>query len=97
METGYQRGKIQEESMYYEHLKQRPGDFSRDFLGRILAACLFTSSDYVQASREHRALDKVAMEKLGDCTFKPGIDENGRPIGGTFDVEYVWKRLRKRP
>lgn len=43
------------------------------------------------SSREHRALDKVAMEKLGECTFKPGTDENGRAVGATFDVEYVWK------
>jgi hypothetical protein len=34
----------------------RPGDFGRDFLGRALPACLFQSSDYVQASREHRRI-----------------------------------------
>jgi aspartyl-tRNA(Asn)/glutamyl-tRNA(Gln) amidotransferase subunit A len=35
-------------------LIRRPGDFGRDFLGRVLPACLFTAVDYVQALREHR-------------------------------------------
>jgi aspartyl-tRNA(Asn)/glutamyl-tRNA(Gln) amidotransferase subunit A len=43
-------------SIHYENLKSRPGDFGRDFLGRALPACLFQSSDYVQASREHRRI-----------------------------------------
>lgn len=42
-------------------------------------------------SREHRALDRTAVSKLSECTFKPGIDGNGNPVGGTFRVEYVWK------
>ena len=43
------------------------------------------------SSREHRALDKVAVDKLSTCKFTPGIDANGKPVGGTFEVEYVWK------
>ncbi len=43
-------------SIHYDNLKARPGDFGRDFLGRILPACLFQASDYVQASREHRRI-----------------------------------------
>ena len=43
------------------------------------------------SSREHRMLDRLAVAKLSECTFKPGADENGKPIGGSFDVEYVWK------
>ena len=35
-------------------LVSRPGDFGRDFLGRVLPACLFQATDYVQALREHR-------------------------------------------
>jgi len=41
-------------SIHEADLRSRPGDFGRDFLGRILPACLFRASDYVQASREHR-------------------------------------------
>jgi protein TonB len=43
------------------------------------------------SSREHKAMDRVAVTKLAECTFKPGVDENGKPTGGSFDVEYVWK------
>jgi len=43
-------------SVHYDDLKSRPGDFGRDFLGRILPACLFHASDYVQAAREHRRI-----------------------------------------
>ncbi len=43
-------------SIHYDNLKARPGDFGRDFLGRVLPACLFHSSDYVQATREHRRI-----------------------------------------
>ncbi len=42
-------------------------------------------------SREHKMLDRVAQTKLSECTFKPGIDETGKPVGGVFEVEYVWK------
>lgn len=42
-------------------------------------------------TREHKMLDRVAQSKLSECTFKAGRDENGRPVGGTFQVDYVWK------
>ena len=42
-------------------------------------------------SREHKLLDRVAQTKLGGCSFKAGIDENGRAVGASFDVDYVWK------
>ncbi len=43
------------------------------------------------SSREHKMLDRLAASKLAECTFKAGVDENGRPAGGSFEVEYVWK------
>jgi protein TonB len=43
------------------------------------------------ASREHKLLDRLALSKLSECSFKAGSDENGRPTGASFDVEYVWK------
>lgn len=42
-------------------------------------------------SREHKMLDRVTLAKLSDCNFKAGADENGRAVGATFEVEYVWK------
>jgi aspartyl-tRNA(Asn)/glutamyl-tRNA(Gln) amidotransferase subunit A len=43
-------------SIHAKDLVARPGDFGEDFLIRVLPACLFQSTDYVQASREHRRM-----------------------------------------
>jgi len=56
--------------------------------GKLAAAEVVKSAG---ASREHKALDRVAVTKLSECTFRPGLDENGKPVGGSFEVEYVWK------
>lgn len=42
-------------------------------------------------SREHRLLDRTAVEALSKCRFRPGTDEQGKAVGGTTVVEYVWK------
>jgi protein TonB len=62
--------------------------FTVDASGKLAGAEVVRSAG---ASRAHKALDRVAVQKLSECTFRPGIDENGRAVGGTFDVEYVWK------
>ena len=62
--------------------------FSIDAAGKVAGKQVVKSAG---ASREHKMLDRVAVEKLSGCAFTPGQDENGRPIGGSFDVEYVWK------
>src|SRR5262249_13310000 len=46
-------------SINHRDLVRRPGDFGRDFLGRILPACVFQAADYVAATREHR---RIVME-----------------------------------
>lgn len=43
-------------SIHQRALRQRPGDFGRDFLQRALPACLFSANDYFRATREHRRL-----------------------------------------
>jgi aspartyl-tRNA(Asn)/glutamyl-tRNA(Gln) amidotransferase subunit A len=43
-------------SIHYADLVTRPSAFGRDFLGRVLPACLFQAADYVAASREHRRI-----------------------------------------
>jgi aspartyl-tRNA(Asn)/glutamyl-tRNA(Gln) amidotransferase subunit A len=50
---------IAESELYavHEHaLRTRPHLFGADFLGRVLPAILYTSSDYVQAQRERRRM-----------------------------------------
>ena len=43
------------------------------------------------SSREHRLLDRTAVDALSKCRFRPGTDDQGKPVGGTTVVEYVWK------
>jgi TonB family protein len=62
--------------------------FAVDASGRLASAEVVKPAG---TSREHRQLDRVALAKLSECTFKPGSDETGRAVGGTFEVEYVWK------
>jgi aspartyl-tRNA(Asn)/glutamyl-tRNA(Gln) amidotransferase subunit A len=64
-------------AIHQNDLISRPGDFGRDFLGRVLPACLFQSIDYVQALREHRRY-MAGMKALYDkydvlltCGFGP--------------------------
>jgi protein TonB len=42
-------------------------------------------------SREHKMLDRVVLRMLSGCSFRAGIDENGRPMGGTFEQSYEWR------
>ena len=62
--------------------------FTVDATGMVSKAEIERSAG---ASREHRLLDRTAVEALSKCRFKPGVDENGKPVGGTTVVDYVWK------
>lgn len=50
-------------SIHLPELRARPEAFGQDFRGRALAACLFTSEDYVRASRCRRVVT-TEMERL---------------------------------
>jgi protein TonB len=62
--------------------------FAVDGAGHVTSAQLLRPSG---TSREHRALDQAAVAALSRCSFKPGTDEQGRPVGGYATVDYVWK------
>lgn len=62
--------------------------FFVDESGKVKQADIIKPSG---SSREHRALDKAAVEALSVCSFKPGVDENGKPVGGQTTVVYDWK------
>lgn len=62
--------------------------FVVDSEGRVSKADVESSAG---ASREHRLLDRTAVDALSKCRFKPGTDEHGKPVGGTTVVDYVWK------
>jgi periplasmic protein TonB len=62
--------------------------FTVDESGKVTKAELLKPSG---SSREHRAMDKAAIDSLSICSFKPGVDENGKPVGGQTTVVYDWK------
>jgi protein TonB len=62
--------------------------FTVDASGKVSKAEVERSAG---PSREHRLLDRTAIEALSKCPFKPGTDEAGQPVGATTVVEYVWK------
>ena len=62
--------------------------FSIDASGAVSRADIERASG---PSREHRLLDRAAVEALSACKFQPGTDEDGKPTGAYATVEYVWK------
>ena len=62
--------------------------FTVDATGKVSKAEIERASG---ASREHRLLDRTAVEALSKCPFRPGTDENGKPVGAIAVVDYVWK------
>ncbi len=63
--------------------------FTIDATGAVAKAEIERSAG---SSREHRLLDRAAVDALSKCRFKPGLDEQGKPVGGAVTiVEYVWK------
>lgn len=61
--------------------------FTVDALGRIAASQILHASG---PTREHRLMDQAAAAALAQCPVQVGTDEQGRPVGTTTDVEYVW-------
>ena len=63
--------------------------FTLDATGAVTKAEIEKPSG---SSREHRLLDRAAVDALSRCRGRPGTDEHGKPMGGTqVSVEYVWK------
>jgi protein TonB len=56
--------------------------------GKLISADVVRSSG---PTREHKALDRIALAKLSECKFQAGNDETGKAVGATTEVDYVWK------
>lgn len=61
--------------------------FTIDANGKVANADIIKSSG---PSREHRLLDRTAVQSLSECKFRAGRDANGQPITAATTVEYVW-------
>lgn len=61
--------------------------FTVDALGRIAGSQIVHASG---STREHRLMDQAAAAALAQCPVQVGTDEQGRPVGTTTDVDYVW-------
>ena len=58
-----------------------------DAHGRFLSAKMLRGAD---ATPEERLLDLAAAKGLSGCPFTPGLDADGKPVGGQMDVTYRW-------
>lgn len=79
-------------SLHLAELRRRPGEFGQDFRARALAACLFSSEDYVRASRERRVmLDEMRpLYRRFDLLVTANTSAAGRL--DRHDVLAFWKR-----
>ena len=62
--------------------------FEIDSAGRVVDARVLRGAG---PTREHRLLDRAAVNALARCSFSGGLDSSGRPTGGFANVEFVWK------
>ncbi|MFN0160903.1 MAG: amidase [Burkholderiales bacterium] len=71
-------------AMHQRDLAARPGTYGQDFLGRVLAACVLSATDYVQANRERRVMtdEMLAVLARNDALVTVGAGPAAR-----FDSE----------
>lgn len=63
-------------AIHQRDLGQRPHDYGAHYIGRVLAACLFQSADYVRAQRQRRRLirEMQPLYDRYDTLVTPGLD-----------------------
>jgi aspartyl-tRNA(Asn)/glutamyl-tRNA(Gln) amidotransferase subunit A len=72
-------------------LIERPGDYGRDFLTRILPAVMFQSTDFVAATREHRRMihEMAPIYEKFDVLLMPSFGA-AKPITAHRPISF-WK------
>jgi aspartyl-tRNA(Asn)/glutamyl-tRNA(Gln) amidotransferase subunit A len=74
-------------------LRTRPGDFGEDFLGRVLAAGLIGSRDYIQAQRERRRmLAEMAPVYANYDVLVTATAGGPAPLFGSWRTIEFWRR-----
>jgi aspartyl-tRNA(Asn)/glutamyl-tRNA(Gln) amidotransferase subunit A len=79
-------------SLHLVDLISRPQDFGQDFRARALAACLFTSEDYVRASRERRTIMAEMRELYRRYDLFLTANSSAAPRLDRHDVLSFWKQ-----
>jgi len=77
-------------SIHLQNLRSRPQDFGQDFRGRALAACLFTSEDYVRASRCRRAITAEMDDIYGQYDLLLTANTSAAPRIDNHDILSFW-------
>lgn len=78
-------------SVHAEALRRRPKDFGWDFLQRALPACLFSSIDYVAASRALRRIRAEMLRELMQFDVLVSVGQGPAPRLDAHDPMGFWK------
>ncbi len=80
-------------AVHEQPLRTRPCDFGEDFLGRVLAAVLISSRDYVQAQRERRRMLAEMAPVYANYDVLVTATAGGQaPRLGTWRTIEFWRR-----
>lgn len=77
-------------SIHLNELRARPQDFGQDFRGRALAACLFTSEDYVRASRCRRVVTSEMQDLYNQYDLLLTANTSAAPRIDNHDILSFW-------
>jgi len=79
-------------SIHCAALRDRAGDFGWDFLQRALPACLFSSADYVSASRAHRRIAAEMSKAFDAFDILVSVGQGPAPRLDAHDPMGFWKK-----
>lgn len=60
---------------------------SFDAAGKFTSVRMLRGAD---ATPQQRSLDIAAAKALANCPFSPGLDADGKPVGGDIELTYHW-------
>lgn len=79
-------------SLHLPELIRRPQDFGQDFRIRSMAGCMFTSQDYVRASRERRVIMSEMRALYRKYDFFLTANTSAAPRLDRHDSMAFWKK-----